>query len=173
MLQHVISPFEVTRFFDIVGASGYPIVIMNYKPWFTANLIITVFRREWVMKASEVSRLMGLPVSTLRFYERKQLIPEQYISRDDNNYRVYHEDVIAFLEDIKTLLSVNFTIQEIILLINENENSYVEKNALVKGKIQYIQELEEKLKASKTFLADVLEGNARFQTPCKSVDTIK
>ncbi|ANY68980.1 MerR family transcriptional regulator [Paenibacillus sp. BIHB 4019] len=123
------------------------------------------------MKASEVSKLTGLPVSTLRFYERKQLIPEQFISRDENNYRVYHEGVIGFLEDVKTLLTVSFTIQEIILLINENENFYIEKKALVMEKIQQIQELEAKLQTSKTFLADVLEGKANFQTPCRSMDT--
>ncbi|MNC67726.1 zinc-responsive transcriptional regulator [compost metagenome] len=110
--------------------------------------------------------MTGLPVSTLRFYERKQLIPEQFVSRDEHNYRVYHEGVIGFLEDIKTLLSVGFTIEELILLISEDGQFDTGKKALVKGKIQHIQELERKLAASKIFLADVLEGKAGFQTPC-------
>lgn len=118
------------------------------------------------MKASEVSKLTGLPVSTLRFYERKQLIPEQFISRDENNYRVYHHEVVGFLEDVKTLLSVGFSIQELILLVNESESSYIEKKVLVLEKIQHIQELKAKLESSKTFLVDVLEGKASFQTQC-------
>ncbi|WP_217560532.1 MerR family transcriptional regulator [Paenibacillus sp. GbtcB18] len=118
------------------------------------------------MKANEVSRLTELPISTLRFYERKQLIPEQFISRDENNYRVYDEEVVKYLQDLRMLLTLGFTIQELILLINES--SHTEKKALVKYKIEHIQELEAKLEASKTFLKDVLKGKANFQTGCKS-----
>ncbi|MDG0795165.1 MerR family DNA-binding transcriptional regulator [Cohnella ginsengisoli] len=39
------------------------------------------------MKANEVSKLTDLPISTLRFYERKQLIPKQFISRVGDRYR--------------------------------------------------------------------------------------
>ncbi|MCM3627714.1 MerR family transcriptional regulator [Paenibacillus glycanilyticus] len=118
------------------------------------------------MKANEVSKLTGLPISTLRFYERKQLIPEPFLSRDDNNYRVYDREVVEYLQDVRMLLSLGFTIQELILLISES--SHIEKKALVMEKINYMQELEAKLEASKTFLGDLLEGRANFQTHCKS-----
>ncbi|MFP4975831.1 MerR family transcriptional regulator [Paenibacillus sp. CN-4] len=119
------------------------------------------------MKAKEVSRLTELPISTLRFYERKQLIPEQFISRDENNYRVYDKGVVTYLQDLKMLLILGFTIQEVALLINENTH-HVEKRALVADKITYIQDVEAKLKASKAFLRDVLEDKAEFQTRCQS-----
>lgn len=118
------------------------------------------------MKANEVSKQSALPISTLRFYERKQLIPQQFLSRDENNYRVYEEEVVEYLQDVKMLLTLGFTIQELILLINET--SHTEKKALVIEKIKYIQELEAKLEASKKFLRDLLKGNANFQTHCKS-----
>jgi Predicted transcriptional regulators len=118
------------------------------------------------MKANEVSRLTELPISTLRFYERKQLIPEQYISRDENNYRIYDEEVVKYLQDVRMLITLGFTIQELTLLINESSD--IEKKALVLDKIKYIQELEAKLEASKTFLKDVVEGKANFQTRCHS-----
>lgn len=116
------------------------------------------------MKANEVSKRTKLPISTLRFYERKKLIPEQFISRDENNYRVYDEEVVEYLQDIRMLLTLGFTIEELLLLIKES--SHVEKKALVMDKIIYIQKLEAKLEASKTFLTDVLEGKANFQTRC-------
>jgi DNA-binding transcriptional MerR regulator len=118
------------------------------------------------MKAKELSRLTELPISTLRFYERKQLIPEQFISRDENNYRVYNDGVVTYLQDVRTLLTLGFTIQDVSLLINGS--SATEKEALVTEKIKYMQELEAKLKASQTFLMDVLDGRASFQTPCQS-----
>ncbi|MEK3880840.1 MerR family transcriptional regulator [Paenibacillus sp. FSL H8-0122] len=118
------------------------------------------------MKANEVSRLTNLPISTLRFYERKQLIPEQFISRDENNYRVYDEGVVTYLQDCRMLLTLGLTIQDLVLLINES--SYIKKEALVKEKIKEIQELEAKLNASQKFLGDLLEGRAHFQTGCES-----
>ncbi|WP_135554556.1 MerR family transcriptional regulator [Paenibacillus cymbidii] len=117
------------------------------------------------MKASEVSKLTELPISTLRFYERKRLIPEQLISRDENNYRVYDDAVVAYLQDVRMLLALGFTIHDVILLVNES--SEVKKEALVMDKMIYIQELEAKLKESKAFLSDVLVGRANFQTRCK------
>lgn len=117
------------------------------------------------MKANEVSRLTGLPISTLRFYERKQLIPEQFISRDENNYRVYDEGVVTYLQDVRMLLTLGLTIQDLVLLIHES--SYTKKEALVREKIKEIQELEAKLNAAKTLLSDLLEGRAHFQTGCK------
>lgn len=121
------------------------------------------------MRAHQVSQLTGLPISTLRFYERKQLIPAQLVTRDDNNYREYHDEIINFLEDLKTLLSVGFTVQELSLLVNESQTAYEEKRDIVADKIQHIQELQVKLEASKLFLMNVLEGTASFQTNCGSV----
>lgn len=117
------------------------------------------------MKANEVSKLTGLPISTLRFYERKQLIPEPFISRDENNYRVYDEGVVTYLKDVRMLLTLGLTIQDIVLLISES--SHTKKEALVREKIKEIQELEAQLNASQKFLSDVLEGRAQFQTGCK------
>ncbi|MWC29153.1 MerR family transcriptional regulator [Paenibacillus sp. MMS18-CY102] len=118
------------------------------------------------MKANEVSKLTERPISTLRFYERKQLIPEQFITRDDNNYRVYKAGVVEYLQDVRMLLTLGFTVQELTVLISES--SATEKKALVTGKIKYIEELEAKLEASKAFLKDVMEGKAKFQAQCKS-----
>lgn len=118
------------------------------------------------MRANQVSKLTGLPISTLRFYERKKLIPDQLVTRDDNNYREYHDEIVGFLDDLKTLLSVGFTVQELSLLVNESEAAYEEKHVIVSDKIKHIQELQVKLEASKTFLVNVLEGKAGFQTKC-------
>lgn len=118
------------------------------------------------MRANEVSKRTALPISTLRFYERKQLIPEAFISRDENNYRVYDEEVVQYLQDVKMLLALGFTIEELLVLVNESPPA--EKRALVKDKIAYIQELAAKLEASKMFLKDILAGQANFQTRCRT-----
>ena len=96
------------------------------------------------MKIKEVSKLTGLPISTLRFYERKNLIPDSYVKRDANNYRVYSEDIVEFLDDVKALLSVDFSIEELSLLVDQQLNlSYEAKTAMIEQK-------SKKLKRSKS-----------------------
>ncbi|GIP00935.1 hypothetical protein J14TS5_60200 [Paenibacillus lautus] len=119
------------------------------------------------MKINDVSKITGLPISTLRFYERKNLIPDSYVKRDVNNYRVYSEEVVEFLDDVKALLSVDFSIEELSLLVNQQLNlSYEAKTKMVDQKIKEIEEIQKRLKKSKKFLNAVLEGKANFQTKC-------
>ncbi|RJX39981.1 MerR family transcriptional regulator [Paenibacillus pinisoli] len=119
------------------------------------------------MKINEVAKLTGLPISTLRFYERKNIIPDKFVQRDEHNYRVYSEEIVDFLDDVKTLLSVNFSIEEISLLVNQELNlSYEAKKKSVEQKIKELEDIQKQLKKSKAFLHAVLDGTANFQTKC-------
>jgi len=119
------------------------------------------------MKINEVSKLTELPISTLRFYERKNIIPDKFVQRDENNYRVYSEEIVDFLDDVKTLLSVNFSIEEISLLVSQELNlSHEVKKQTVEQKIKEIEDIQKQLRKSKTFLHAILDGNANFQTKC-------
>ncbi|MEF2966597.1 MerR family transcriptional regulator [Paenibacillus sp. M1] len=105
--------------------------------------------------------------STLRFYERKNLVPDQFVKRDKNNYRIYSEEIIEYLDDVKALLSADFSIEELSLLVNQQINlSYEEKKNIVENKINEIDDLLKRLRKSKKFLSAILEGKANFQTKC-------
>ncbi|WP_339275331.1 MerR family transcriptional regulator [Paenibacillus sp. FSL W8-0426] len=119
------------------------------------------------MKINDVSKLTGLPISTLRFYERKNLIPDTFVKRDENNYRIYSENIVEFLEDVKALLSVGFSVEELRSLVDQQLNlSYEVKKELVEQKIKEIEEIQKRLKKSKKFLQATLEGKTSFQTKC-------
>ncbi|NOU99476.1 MerR family transcriptional regulator [Paenibacillus planticolens] len=119
------------------------------------------------MKIKDVSKLTGLPISTLRFYERKNLIPDTFVKRDVNNYRIYSEEVVEFLNDVKALLSVDFSIEELCLLVNQGLNlTYEVKKKIVEQKIREIEDVQQRLRKSKKFLHAILEGKANFQTQC-------
>jgi len=119
------------------------------------------------MKINEVSKLTGLPISTLRFYERKNLIPDLFVKRDENNYRVYSEEIVEFLNDVRALISVDFSIEEIRMLVDQQLNLSSEvKTKIVEQKIAELDEIQKRLEKSKKFLKDVLEGKAKFQTEC-------
>lgn len=119
------------------------------------------------MKINEVSKRTNLPISTLRFYERKNIIPNEFVKRDEYNYRVYAEEIVEFIEDIKSLLSADFSIEELNLLLNQQLNlSYEEKRIIVEQKIKEIEDIQRRLNKSKKFLKDILEGKVNFQTKC-------
>ncbi|MFB9324687.1 MerR family transcriptional regulator [Paenibacillus aurantiacus] len=119
------------------------------------------------MRINDVSRLTGLPISTLRFYERKNLIPDTFVQRDANNYRIYAGEIVEFLEDVKMLLSVGFSVEELSLLVNQQLNLSEEaKKKIVEQKIKEIEEIQKRLRKSKKLLHATLEGKANFQTKC-------
>ncbi|MOA46543.1 hypothetical protein D3C78_1690700 [compost metagenome] len=90
-----------------------------------------------------------------------------FVQRDVNNYRIYSEEIVEYLADVKALLSVEFSIEELSLLVNSQHHvSLEEKKEVVEQKIKEIEVSQMQLRKSKKFLKDILEGKANFQTKC-------
>ena len=49
------------------------------------------------MKISEVAKIVDLPISTIRYYEKIGIITDDYILREQNNYRNYASEIIQYL----------------------------------------------------------------------------
>ena len=77
-----------------------------------------MFKVKRIMRIGEVSKIVGLSSSAIRFYERHGVLNSNNISRSENGYRVYGKKdveeillIVKFkelgleLEDIKSLLS--------------------------------------------------------------------
>ena len=63
------------------------------------------------MKVGEVARRAGVNVETLRYYERRGLLPPP--DREPSGHRRYDEDTVRFLRAIKEAQAVGFTLTEI------------------------------------------------------------
>ena len=61
------------------------------------------------MKIGELSRRTGLPVITLRYYENEGLIESH---RTQSQYRVFSEEMVQRVRQIKRFRALNLTIQE-------------------------------------------------------------
>lgn len=91
---------------------------------------------------SDVSKIMNLPVSTLRYYDKEGLLP--YIERKDSGYRIFKEDDIRMLEIIECFKNTGMSIKEIkhfIELVKQGDISlqqryelFVERKKTVKNK---------------------------------------
>src|SRR5260370_13216557 len=63
------------------------------------------------VRAGEVARRAGVNVETLRYYERRGLLPEP--PRTPSGHRRYDEDAVRFLRAIKDVQATGFTLAEI------------------------------------------------------------
>src|SRR4029077_6100222 len=63
------------------------------------------------MNVGEIARRSGLNVETLRYYERRGLLPPP--DREPSGHRRYDEDTVRFLRAIKEAQAVAFTLTEI------------------------------------------------------------
>ena len=72
-----------------------------------------------VMKIGELAKLTNIPASTIRFYESKGLLAPT--TRSANGYRLYTQQNLEKLQLIKFSQSLGFSLNEIPLLRNEND----------------------------------------------------
>lgn len=110
------------------------------------------------MKINEVSKIINLPISTIRYYEKVGIITDEYVLRDQNNYRIYTPGIIRHLEVVKQCLAVGFTIQDIESMISKNGFSENEQSAIIQGKISEIEEAQLQLEHAKQSLNDILRS---------------
>ena len=109
------------------------------------------------MKISEVAKKVDLPISTIRYYEKIGIIPDEYVQRDQNNYRSYAIEIVYHLNVVKNCLAVGFSIHDIKSMISKNKISKDEQTHILKEKITQIEDAQKKLDASKQSLYDILE----------------
>lgn len=77
------------------------------------------------MNIGEVSKQLKLTKKAITLYEQKGLITP---SKDENGYRIYDKNEVIFLQQIKVLRSLDFSINEISeILLNNNYQLFDEK----------------------------------------------
>src|SRR5437870_343775 len=63
------------------------------------------------LRTSQVARLAGVNVETLRFYERKGILPEP--PRRESGYREFPPDAVALVRFVKRAQELGFSLREI------------------------------------------------------------
>ncbi|WNS42965.1 MerR family transcriptional regulator [Paenibacillus sp. MMS20-IR301] len=109
------------------------------------------------MKISEVAKLANLPISTIRYYEKMGIITEEYVLREENNYRKYAGEIIHHLDVVKNCLAVGFSIHDIRSMISKNGITKDEQTRIIKGKLADIEAAQKNLEDSRQFLYGLLD----------------
>lgn len=104
------------------------------------------------MLIGELSKRVGVPTSTIRYYEKMRLIPRV---RDKNGYRKYPEEVVSLLELIIKAKSLGFTLSEI-----REFSTLLQELGLNKGNIRKkleskVDDLDNRIKELKMFKKNI------------------
>jgi DNA-binding transcriptional MerR regulator len=79
--------------------------------------------KENPLRAGEVARLAGVSKDTLRFYEKRGLLPRP--GRQANNYRAYPAGTVERVAWIRRVLAAGFTIDELARILAERDRGGV------------------------------------------------
>lgn len=93
------------------------------------------------LKIGEVSRLSGIGIETLRFYEKSGLLERP--NRTYSGYRLYDESVLQRLAFVKQAQVLGFTLDEIRQLIEHKragENPCAEVREIVRNRLRELNE---------------------------------
>jgi MerR family transcriptional regulator, copper efflux regulator len=109
------------------------------------------------MLISELSKKSGLPIDTLRFYEKKGLIDGKMVDRQTNNYRTYSERSLERLALIQQAKRLGFTLTEIQEWIEGFESDRLtnaKKQEILRHKLGEIDDRIADLKTMRTYLSE-------------------
>jgi len=99
-------------------------------------------------RISEVERMLGIPVTTIRYYDREGLLPN--VTRSEGGQREFSDDDIKLLQVIECLKRTNMPIKDIrrfTHLLAEGDQSLEERRQMFYERRETVREQIEGLKA--------------------------
>lgn len=126
----------------------------------------------------DVCKLTGMKYETLKYYCNEGLVPN--VKRNDNNYRVFDEKDVAWIESLSCLKRCGMGIAEMkeyVDLCLEGKNSIPERKIILdqkkkslEEKLQEVQECIEYINSKQQFYDDVLSGKIKYKSNLILID---
>ena len=106
------------------------------------------------MNIGTLARQAGVPIDTVRYYEKLRLIPPA--SRTPSGYRVYDATDVRRLRFIRRAKDLGFSLEDIagLLELSARDGAMAEVKALAGGKIRVIDQKIEQLQRVRAALAE-------------------
>lgn len=120
------------------------------------------------MKIGELARRAGVPIDTVRYYERQGLLPEP--ERRPSGYRSYRPDDVLRLHFIRRAKSLGFTLKEIAELLELSGRREDDMGSLKAAAQHRLADVEAKLaelariRDGLQTLVDACPGHGALQT---------
>lgn len=107
------------------------------------------------MNIGQLARQAGVPIDTVRYYERQRLIPEP--ARSASGYRQYAHDHVTRLNFIRRAKTLGFTLEEIGELMAISGHSSRDMKQMKVAATKKLEVVEERL-AELARMRDALRG---------------
>lgn len=108
------------------------------------------------MKIGQTAELAGVSAQTIRFYEKKGLLPR--VERTDGGYRRFGSDAVRRIRFIKHAQEVGFSLSDIANLLSlrtDPSGSCADVRRLTREKISELEERMRKLRAMNSTLKNL------------------
>lgn len=112
------------------------------------------------LKIGEVSKLSGIGIEALRFYEKSGLLDRP--SRTESGYRMYDADVLERLDFIKRAQVLGFSLDEIRRIIAEKRAGQSPCAAVREVVRHRLEELDERMKEMRRYRNELAKALAEW-----------
>lgn len=120
----------------------------------------------------ELADALGVPTETVRFYERRGLLPEP--ARAANGYRIYDDSNLARLRFIRSAQTAGLTLAEIGGIIETRDSGTApctHVTELLQAKLEEAQDRKQQLAALESELEALIERSHHLvPTDCTDTD---
>ena len=125
---------------------------------------------------SQLARAAGVPLSTLRYYERAGLLSPT--GRAHNNYRFYTQDALQIVRFIRAAQATGFTLDDVRILLTLWRGHTAlcqEVQPLIAKRLEEVSQRLKDMQHIQHILASMLAiCHAQEQnTPCQVIDRLK
>ena len=120
----------------------------------------------------DICNLTGMKYETLKYYCNEGLIPN--VKRNENNYRIFDERDIAWINSLSCLKRCGMGIREMkeyVILCLEGESSILKrkdilykKKEMLEEKLQEVKECIDYINSKQEFYDNVLSGKIKYKS---------
>lgn len=115
------------------------------------------------MKIGQAAETLGVPISTLRYYERLGVVPNLGSRRKPNNYRDYTPEQLEALRTLLALKASGLPLQDIGPLLQKADSACGSLSATLEHQLHEVEQALKALAQRQRTLRTLL---ARCQTDC-------
>ncbi|MFU2075369.1 MerR family transcriptional regulator [Gallibacterium anatis] len=125
------------------------------------------------MKIHELSKLSGINLETIRYYEKTGLLPEP--QRSSNGYRYYDQASLSLLKFIKSCRSLGFSLEDIkqLIQLRHKPTEHYHADQIILKQLEQVEQKIQQLLEIQTFLKQLSCQEEHNEDECKAISGLE
>lgn len=125
------------------------------------------------MKIHELSKLSGINLETIRYYEKTGLLPEP--QRGSNGYRYYDQASLSLLKFIKSCRSLGFSLEDIkqLIQLRHKPTEHYHADQIILKQLEQVEQKIQQLLEIQTFLKQLSCQEEHNEDECKAISGLE